>query len=264
MVQAIFFDIDGTLVSFKTKSIPAAVKEAIHRIRQKGIKIVISTGRSPFDIKYVEDIEFDGFITANGAFCIDSKGEIIAQQPVSKESLERLGVFIRKKPFPCSFMTNKGNYVNYIDDMMLSLSQLVNIPLPPVKPIAEILEHAIFQIDAFIELNLETELLNHVLTDCIACRWHPYFADFNSANCSKATGMDRFMTYFGMEHGQTMAFGDGGNDISMLKNATIGIAMGNAKDNVKAVADYVTSSVDEDGIINALKHFNVIGIEELT
>jgi len=258
MIKAIFFDIDGTLVSFKTKSIPSDVKEAIRRIRQKGIKIVISTGRSPFDIRYIESLEFDGFITANGAFCLDAKGEIIAQQPVSKESLERLALYIRKKPFPCSFMTDKGNYINYIDDMMSSLSKLVNIPLPPVKPIAEIFEYTIFQIDAFIELDLETELLNHVLTDCVACRWHPYFADFNSANCSKATGMDRLMTCFDMEHGQTMAFGDGGNDISMLKHATIGVAMGNAKDHVKAAADYVTSSVDEDGVINALKHFNII------
>jgi len=55
-----------------------------------------------------------------------------------------------------------------------------------------------------------------------------------------------------------MAFGDGGNDISMLRHAGIGIAMGNAKDDVKAVADYVTDNVDEDGIMKALRHFNVI------
>ena len=55
-----------------------------------------------------------------------------------------------------------------------------------------------------------------------------------------------------------MAFGDGGNDISMLRHAGIGVAMGNANDDVKAVADYVTTSVDENGIANALKHFHII------
>ena len=55
-----------------------------------------------------------------------------------------------------------------------------------------------------------------------------------------------------------MAFGDGGNDLSMLKHVHIGVAMGNAKDYVKDVADYVTDSVDEDGIYNALKHFNIL------
>ena len=55
-----------------------------------------------------------------------------------------------------------------------------------------------------------------------------------------------------------MAFGDGGNDIEMLRYAGIGVAMGNADDAVKAAADYVTTSVDDDGIMNALKHFGLI------
>jgi hydroxymethylpyrimidine pyrophosphatase-like HAD family hydrolase len=55
-----------------------------------------------------------------------------------------------------------------------------------------------------------------------------------------------------------MAFGDGGNDISIIKAAGVGVAMGNAGDDVKFVADYITTSVDEDGIANALKHYGVI------
>lgn len=55
-----------------------------------------------------------------------------------------------------------------------------------------------------------------------------------------------------------MAFGDGGNDISIIRRAGTGVAMGNAGDNVKAAADYVTTSVDDDGVMNALVHFGVI------
>jgi len=55
-----------------------------------------------------------------------------------------------------------------------------------------------------------------------------------------------------------MAFGDGGNDIDMLKHAGIGIAMENARDDVKEIADFITTSVDDDGITNALKHYNVL------
>ena len=55
-----------------------------------------------------------------------------------------------------------------------------------------------------------------------------------------------------------MAFGDGGNDVEMLEFAKIGVAMGNASDDVKSIADYVTTDVDNDGILNALKHFNVL------
>ena len=64
--------------------------------------------------------------------------------------------------------------------------------------------------------------------------------------------------YLGLNIDETMAFGDGGNDISIIKKAGIGVAMGNAGDNLKEVADYITTSVDEDGVKNALAHFGVI------
>ena len=256
-IKVVFFDIDGTLVSFKTHSIPPSTKAAINRLKRKGIKVIISTGRSPFDVNNLEDLEFDGFITANGAYCMDAKGEIIEQRRICKESLERLALYLEEKPFPCAFVTEKGNFVNFVDAMMLSLCKLVNISIPPIKPVADILEYPIFQLDAYMDAERETELLNHVLTDCVACRWHPVFVDINPKHCSKATGMDRFLTYFGIEREHTMAFGDGGNDISMLEHAAIGVAMGDAKAAVKAAADYVTGSVDEDGVVKALKHFNL-------
>jgi len=256
-VQAIFFDIDGTLVSFKTHAIPPSVKEAINQLKRKGIKVIISTGRSLTDINNLEDLEFDGFITANGAYCVDSKGEVIAQHPISKDSLERLAIYLNDKPFPCSFMTDNGNFINYIDELMMKFSEIVEIPIPSVKPVSEILAYTIYQLDAFIDSDLESDILKHVVSDCIGYRWHPFFVDINAKHCSKATGMDCFLAYFGISNEHTMAFGDGGNDISMLQHAAIGVAMGNAKDHVKAAADYVTSPIDDDGVVNALKYYKI-------
>ena len=90
-------------------------------------------------------------------------------------------------------------------------------------------------------------------------RWHPAFVDITTKGCTKQQGIDEIIRHFGISLDETMAFGDGGNDISMIQHAAIGVAMGNALDSVKAVADYITDSVDEDGIANALKHFGVIG-----
>ena len=257
-IQAVFLDIDGTIVSFMTHSISPDTKAAINQLRHQGIKVVIASGRSLRDINNLEDLEFDGFITANGAYCVDSKGEVIAQHQLSKESLERLALFMQVKPFACTFVTDNGNFTNFIDDKALILSELVNIQLPPVKPLSEILTHPIYQIDAFIDAALEMELLTHVLTDCTGCRWHPIFTDLNTKSSNKATGMDYFLAHFGISNEHTMAFGDGGNDISMLKHAAIGVAMGNADDQVKAAADYVTTPVDDDGVAKALKYFKVI------
>ena len=256
--QIIFFDIDGTLVSFKTHSIPASAKSAINQLRNKGIKVIIATGRALSEINNLEDLEFDGYIAANGSCCTDSKGNIIVQYPLSKESLGKLALHLEEKPFPCTFFTNKGNFVNYIDEQILMINQLVDLPTPPIKSVSEIIEHDVIQVCAFVDSERETELLKHVLPECNGSRWHSAFTDFNVKHCNKATGMDTFLTYYHIDRANSMAFGDGGNDISMLQHAAIGIAMQNASDEVKVAANYITDSVDEDGIVNALRYFDVL------
>ena len=246
------------MVSFKTHSIPASTKTAIRQLKERGTKVIISTGRAFCDVNNLEDLEFDGYVTANGTVCLNSGGKIISQQLIPKESLDKLVLYLAEKPFPCVFMSHHGVFINLVNEQVQTLYQLIDTQPPPVRDVLEMIEHDVFQISAFADLELETKLLNHVLTHCDSSRWHPAFTDFHAKDFSKATGMDRFMEYFDMEGKCTMAFGDGGNDIPMLKHATIGVAMGNAADHVQAVADYVTSSIDEDGIMNALKHFKIL------
>lgn len=75
---------------------------------------------------------------------------------------------------------------------------------------------------------------------------------------SKAEGIDRMLARFGIGLDETMAFGDGGNDIPMLRHVGTSVAMGNAAPEVKQAADYVTTSVDDHGIARALRHFGLI------
>lgn len=70
--------------------------------------------------------------------------------------------------------------------------------------------------------------------------------------------MDEVCSYYGYNQSDTIAFGDGGNDIPMIKRAAIGIAMGNAGDEVKSNADFITDSVDDNGIYNALVRMKII------
>ena len=83
--------------------------------------------------------------------------------------------------------------------------------------------------------------------------------DVTAKGNTKQNGIDQIIRHFGIKLEETMAFGDGGNDISMLRHAGIGVAMGNANDDVKAASNYTTTSVDEDGIANALKYFGIVG-----
>ena len=93
---------------------------------------------------------------------------------------------------------------------------------------------------------------------CTSARWHPSFTDITLQGADKGNALRQMAKHLGLSLEECIAFGDGGNDISILQTAGIGVAMGNANDSVKAVDDYITTSVDNDGIRNAFTHFGVI------
>ena len=115
----------------------------------------------------------------------------------------------------------------------------------------------LYQVVAFLTRERE-----HLLTDHTRhlnpMRWHPDFIDVIAAGGGKDKGMDAILDHFNIPSEQSMAFGDGENDLSMLIHAGIGVAMGSASDTVKFQADYVTGTAEEDGILTALQHFGVL------
>ena len=97
-----------------------------------------------------------------------------------------------------------------------------------------------------------------MLPHCRLPRWHPQFSDLVHMDNSKAVGIENVLSHFGIDRTECIAFGDGGNDIEMLEYCGIGVAMGNADDTVKSHADYVTTSVDDEGIEQALINLHII------
>ena len=127
----------------------------------------------------------------------------------------------------------------------------------PTTTFEEAAKKEIIQLTPFITEKEEQEVMPFI-PNCEVGRWYPAFADITAKGVTKQVGIDEIIKYFNIRLEETMAFGDGGNDISMLKHAGIGVAMGQAKEEVKAAADYVTTSVDEDGISQAMEHFGII------
>jgi hydroxymethylpyrimidine pyrophosphatase-like HAD family hydrolase len=123
--------------------------------------------------------------------------------------------------------------------------------------VEEVLQQRVLQMTPFFPESYEAELMARI-PSCTSGRWHPEFTDITAKQADKGQGLLAIAEQEGLDPKFTMAFGDGGNDTSMILQAGIGVAMGNAIDALKQQADYVTTSVDDDGILNALRHFNVI------
>ena len=169
-----------------------------------------------------------------------------------------LGEICRENNYPCIFVSEHEVAVcqpnKLVSDIFYDYLHVDEIPL---KSLEEATAKDIFQITPFITQEQEAEI-THLIPNCESGRWFPAFADITAKGNTKQKGIDEIIKYFGLKLEDTIAFGDGGNDISMLRHAALGIAMGNAKEDVQAVADYVTDTVDNDGIQKALKHFNLI------
>ena len=256
MIKAIFFDIDGTLVSFATHAVPASTREGLERLRRCGVKLFVATGRHRLSIDNLGGLVFDGYITLNGQYCFKADGEVIRRHTIVADDMRHTLEQLHDDPFACLFMEDDRLYINYIDQPVRDAQRLINFPDPPLVDPVESLSHDVFQLMAFVGPEREKSLMK-ALPHCESTRWNPYFIDVVPRSGSKHVGIDAVCQAYGIDLSETMAFGDGQNDCEMLRHVAVGVAMGNASEQVQQAADWVTSSVDEDGVARALQHFDL-------
>jgi Cof subfamily protein (haloacid dehalogenase superfamily) len=256
MIKAVFFDIDGTLVSFHTHVVPPSAVEALDILRSKGIKVFIASGRHITSINNLGDLQFDGYVTLNGGIVL-TDNRTIYKHHIEDSDIEAVIRYQEKHPFPCGYVMQDELYMNYVDESVDSIYRMLNFPAPPIHPDKEVLGHKVYQLIAFFTSENEKEIMS-VLPHCIATRWNPLFSDVVPKGIDKSIGLQKMLDYYHIKPEECMAFGDGGNDIPMLRFAGIGVALGGVDQEVMDAADYVTTTVDDNGVYNALKHFQVI------
>lgn len=260
MTKALFFDIDGTLVSFNTHRIPQSAVDALAEAKRRGAMVFISTGRPMRLINNLDAIQHlvDGYITANGA-CCSVGGEVIACREIPNPEARALIGAAEREGFAMLVVgereltvVNDGADVDRYFRQMLAVSDLGE-----GTALADVLAERIVQLTPIIDEAAERRLMP-LLPSCVSARWFPAFTDITARGADKGTALMTVAAHLGIDREDTVAFGDGGNDKSILQAAGTGVAMGNAPDDVKAVADYVTASVDEDGIARALEQLRII------
>lgn len=259
MIKAIFFDFDGTILSHTTMSVPASAKEALYQLQKQGILTIVATGRHITELEefdFCKEFTFDAYITLNGQYCFNQK-ETIYSNPVNAQDVHAILNHIEEDPYPCVFVEKDRQYMNFYTDSVVEEYQKLGTSLPPLENIERAKNHAIYQLSPYLNTKQEKELFARTRSIKID-RWTDYVIDVLPKVGGKDKGIQEVMKYYGLTKDQTFGFGDATNDIPLLKSVGTGICMGNGKEEVKQMADYVTDDIDQDGLYKALKKYEVI------
>lgn len=268
MVKAAFFDIDGTLVGFNSHRISDEDLKALEELRRRGIKIIIATGRH---ISFVNNIPYpvDGIISCNGALTYLADGApamlpdpgnftTVSSCPFSTEVALKIARIAADNAIPTIAYLEKRTAISACTDVVMRGLNRINIALMPQEDITETLLHEKAYALCTFANPVQEAVFSEMMPLIDATRWCDEFIDVNVKGMSKAVGVRNIADALGIGISETIAFGDGGNDLTMIRCAATGVAMGNASDDIKAAADFVTSDVESSGVAYALKALNII------
>lgn len=258
MIKAIFFDIDGTLLSHTCCHVPPSALKALKLLRETGVKTFIASGRHAEELKSLplDTGDFEGFVTLNGQYCYNHEG-VIFDLPIHRGDLEAMLEDLKHNRYPCIFVEADRMYINYNDDYVQMVQQTISSPLPDIGDPNRARDHAIYQLIPYVAKEMEDHILS-LMPHSLPARWHELAIDIIPAQGGKQNGIRNMLEHYHLKPEEIMVIGDGENDLDMMEFAGISVAMGNGVPSVKAAADYVTTDVDRDGVYNALRHFNLI------
>lgn len=257
--RIVSFDLDMTLLDHSTWEVPESAMEALNLLRRDSV-IAIASGRNmdhEMSSVYKDLIRADAIIHTNGTRVV-AEGKVLYEHFMDKERLKALLSFAEVRGISLGLSVDGFDYyvnpqkVEEFDRIRWGESQR------SFKDGWELMKMPVRTL-ACIGGPKEVKALEEHFPDFK----FPMFSGMTGADVveqesSKAMGLLRLCEYYGIDRKDTVAFGDSMNDYEILREAGIGIAMGNAIEPLKAVADYVTDDIDKDGVWKACKHFRLI------
>ncbi|WP_313469583.1 Cof-type HAD-IIB family hydrolase [Carnobacterium sp.] len=273
----IFLDVDGTLVSYFNE-LPDSAVEAIKSAQANGHKIYTVTGRSKAEMyDYILDIGFDGYIGGNGNY-VESDNEVILHQLMTEEEERRIIDWLHDRKLEFYLESNNGLFASehfekrgeqtvkdYVAYKEKSGAEAMTV--------RKVFPEMIFGENLYRDdVNKISFILNDYQDYLDAVEAFPafkvgtwggvgekaLFGDIALDNITKQTAIETLLNHHNAKRKDTIAFGDAKVDIPMLDYCEGGVAMGNGGEEIKAMADHITDTVEKDGLQKAFRHFGLI------
>lgn len=277
MAKIIFIDVDGTLVNYENK-VPQSAVMAVQQARSKGNLVYLSTGRSKAEMPdFIWNIGFDGMIGGNGSY-IESNNKIVAHKMISLEDCTKIVDYLNEKNLAFYLESNNGLFASktFETEALKSIREyagkkgMANADSVTVKDIftgmffngelyrndVNKISYALKSYNDFIETKSRFDYMQNGTWG--GTGETALFGDIGLKDITKDGAIKELLEYLNADVKDTFAFGDAKIDIPMLSFCNTGIAMGNGGQEIKAMADYITDDVDNDGLYKAFEYFNLI------
>ncbi len=277
--KLVFFDIDGTIWDWK-RVVPDSAREAVRRMRENGHMAFICSGRAKGNIRapWLLDVGFDGMVAACGAY-VELEGEILYNRLIEQEQVKKTVDVLNRCRMPFVLEGPQKHWVSNWgfdrDDYVANLYELLKDDAVTIGGYTEGIEINKFSADILgqtdyreIRATLDDyfDFIEHGLTpDLLLKEEHKGkpmeilgVIEAVPKGLSKGVGLKMVCEKLGISPEDTIAVGDSVNDLEMFETAGTAIAMGNATDAAKQAADWITTDIHEDGIMNAMRHFGLI------
>lgn len=263
--EMIALDIDGTLTNSKKEITPQTI-EALIQLQKKGKKVVLASGRPTPGLTAFADLlqfhKYGGYLLAyNGAKIINYKTkEAVVNQTLPLEMIPKLYDFAVEHQLGIISYENNGVICGTNIDKYIELEAKIN--KIPIQKVDNFPEYVNFPVNKCLMTGEESYLaqmekkLQNLYKDSLSIyRSEGFFLEIMPLNVDKANSLNHLLSSLNLTKEQLIACGDGYNDMSMIQYAGLGVAMANAKEEVRKAANYITSSNDEDGVLAVIKKF---------
>lgn len=256
MSKVVFFDIDGTLLD-DNKKLPRSVQQAIFQLKENGVFVAFATGRAPFMLDEIKErLEIDSYVCFNGQYVV-LDGEVIYTNPMSAEQLHKFAKEAEKNNHPLVYLNEETMKATRPNHLFIEKSmETLRFPYPKID--ARFFDKSeIYQTLVFCKDDEEHYYIDQY-EQFNFLRWHPYSLDVVPIGGSKAVGIKKIIERLNCTLDDVYAFGDGINDLEMIKAVGTGVAMKNGSSILKKHADMIAKDVTEGGISKSLNKLGLI------
>ena len=251
-LKAVFVDIDGTLYSHRSNSVPPSAMEALDMLKEAGVRVFMCTGRCMAEIRdmNMQDVKADGWLTMNGAYSFGYEG-FVYRCMMEPQDVRTFAETCRDYDYPCMFLEEDRMYISRYDDEVQKMQDAIHTPMPEVCDAERALHHPVYMVIPYIREDTWQNVVKK-LKHVKYTRWNELAIDVFHESADKARAIEAVCAWYGWKKEETAGIGDGPNDLAMLRACGHPVAMGNACEEVKQAAAFVSDDIENDGFRKAV------------